>query len=68
MSQNDYVKDQETFMQGFNAVEFQNEALPLHLQIGLLDRIDAMYRRTDFGHGFKGMGFQIKEVGKLKES
>ena len=37
-------------------------SLSCHLQIGLVDRVDTIYRGTDFGKGFQGMGFEIKEV------
>ncbi|CAH1772916.1 unnamed protein product [Owenia fusiformis] len=30
--------------------------------IGLIDRVDALYRRTDFDSSYKGMGFEIKEI------
>ena len=33
------------------------------LQIGLIERVDTIYKGTDFGEGFEsGMGFEIKEV------
>ena len=33
------------------------------LQIGLIERVDTIYKGTDFGKGFEsGMGFEIKEV------
>ena len=32
-------------------------------QIGLIERVDAIYRATNFGSGYeKQMGFEIKEV------
>ena len=34
------------------------------LQIGLIDRVDEIYTKTDFGNGYIGMGFEIKEVTK----
>ncbi|CAD5115092.1 DgyrCDS4104 [Dimorphilus gyrociliatus] len=30
--------------------------------IGLLERVDNIYRNTDFGDGYNGMGFSIKEI------
>lgn len=33
------------------------------LQIGLIDRVDGLYQRTNFSNGFSNMGFEIKEVG-----
>jgi disintegrin and metalloproteinase domain-containing protein 17 len=32
------------------------------LQIGLIDRVDSLYRKTNFSNDFSGMGFEIKEV------
>ncbi|ELU11170.1 hypothetical protein CAPTEDRAFT_157290 [Capitella teleta] len=30
--------------------------------IGLIDRVDSLYRKTNFSNGFTGMGFEIKEM------
>ncbi|ELU11171.1 hypothetical protein CAPTEDRAFT_224264 [Capitella teleta] len=39
-----------------------NQDLRILMEIGLIVRIDSLFRKTDFSNGFYGMGFEIKEI------